>query len=266
MYTPVNYLFVLVTVLFLNSACGGSSDSDSSASTVGSATPSFVADTKNGANLKATLTNFNFKPENLGQASTSQQEGYLELVLNGNVHSRLYGSWLYLSKTQLKDGDNEAYFNLKDTNHQTIGSSSKITYHFHESSDGHSHGKPVQRLNSSGNMSHSHGMVMVQEGQAVPSISIDMTKDSVSGYNLKFSLENYTLTPENVNLENVFGEGHMHLYINDEKITRLYEPWHHISSLSTGENKVRVELSANDHSVYSYQGNTIDATTMVTVP
>ena len=46
--------------------------------------------------------------------------------------------------------------------------------------------------------------------------------------------------------DHVAGEGHAHVYVDGEKIARLYGPWLHIPSLSPGA-VVEVTLNANDH-------------------
>ena len=58
----------------------------------------------------------------------------------------------------------------------------------------------------------------------------------------------------------------MHLYIDGEKVSRLYGEWHHIGPLAPGEHEVRVELSANDHSAMAVDGDIIDATAVIVAP
>ncbi|WP_419945984.1 hypothetical protein [Candidatus Poriferisodalis sp.] len=50
------------------------------------------------------------------------------------------------------------------------------------------------------------------------------------------------------------------------KITRLFGPWYHLGQLEPGAREIRVELSANDHSAMTHEGDIIDDTVTVTVP
>ncbi len=108
---------------------------------------------------------------------------------------------------------------------------------------------------------HDHGSVVeVAEGVPVPTIAIDISEDPVEGWNLQVLTTDFRIVPENVSTAHIDGEGHMHLYIDGEKVSRLYGEWHHIGPLAPGEHEVRVELSANDHSAMAVDGEVIDAT------
>ena len=111
---------------------------------------------------------------------------------------------------------------------------------------------------------HDHGSsVEVAEGVPVPTIAIDISEDPVEGWNLRFVTTDFEIVPENVSTAPIDGEGHMHLYIDGEKVSRLYGHWHHIGPLAPGEHEVRVELSANDHSAMAVDGEVIDATAVI---
>ncbi len=56
----------------------------------------------------------------------------------------------------------------------------------------------------------------------------------------------------------VDGEGHVHLYVDGEKITRVYAPTYTHSGLAPGVHTVRVELSTNEHHPYSIGGLPVD--------
>ena len=117
---------------------------------------------------------------------------------------------------------------------------------------------------ANGDGHHEHGnSVEVAEGVPVPTIAIEVTEDPVEGWNLRTVTTDFRIVPENVSTAHVDGEGHMHLYIDGEKVTRLYGEWHHIGPLAPGEHEVRVELSANDHSAMAVDGEVIDATAVI---
>ena len=111
---------------------------------------------------------------------------------------------------------------------------------------------------------HDHGRsVEVADGEPVPTIAIEVTADPVEGWNLHVLTTDFEIVPENVSTAHIDGQGHMHLYIDGEKVSRLYGEWHHIGPLAPGEHEVRVELSANDHSAMAVNGKIIDATAVV---
>ena len=85
------------------------------------------------------------------------------------------------------------------------------------------------------------------------------------GYNLALEVRNYRFTPENVGAVAVANEGHAHLYINGQKIARLYSPWRHLprSLFHDGPNRLQVELNANDHSIWGVAGEPIGADVLV---
>lgn len=103
---------------------------------------------------------------------------------------------------------------------------------------------------------HGHQMLEFTPAEPIPSLDIQLTADEMDGYNLHLNIEDFTFTPEKINQENVNAEGHAHLYINGQKIKRLYAPWEHLTGtlFSQGENVIRVTLNANDHSVWAHNG------------
>ena len=56
-----------------------------------------------------------------------------------------------------------------------------------------------------------------------------------------------------------------HLYINGEKVARLYGPWYHIAYLEPGKNEILVTLNANNHGEYLHDGEVIADTVTVYV-
>ena len=114
---------------------------------------------------------------------------------------------------------------------------------------------------------HDHGSTLeVAEGVPVPTVAIEVAEDPVDGWNLRILTTDFKIVPENVSTAHVDGEGHMHLYIDGEKVSRLYGEWHHIGPLAPGEHEVRVELSANDHSAMAVDGDIIDAIAVIVAP
>ena len=106
---------------------------------------------------------------------------------------------------------------------------------------------------------HQHALIDVSEYEKIPSLSIEVVKDQSSGWNLHILTENFVFTPANVNQDNIAGEGHAHLYIDGQKVSRIYGDWFHFGKLSIGKHQVRVALNANDHSGLSVGDQPIEA-------
>lgn len=107
--------------------------------------------------------------------------------------------------------------------------------------------------------SHAHTeKYEVTEAEA-PKLELVVSEDKKSGYNIKVIATDFTFTPEHVNEENVMNEGHAHLYIDGEKIARLYGPYYHWDGSFEGSKEFKVTLNANDHSEYAINGETIEA-------
>jgi len=105
----------------------------------------------------------------------------------------------------------------------------------------------------------------VAPGEAMPTVSYTIESDGADGWNLHIATTHFTFTPQNINGEPVAGEGHAHLYV-DGKLTVVYGDWYHIDALPSGAHSIEVSLNNNDHSVYSYQGKYVEATSTLQVP
>lgn len=123
----------------------------------------------------------------------------------------------------------------------------------------------VSSNDSSGASMNMPGMpAMVQKtyevppGDPVPTVDFDLMKDTLDGWDLHIITSNFTFTPEKINTDPESGEGHAHLYIDDQLIVVLGN-WYHIDSIPPGRHTIRVSLNNNDHSVYSVGGKYIQA-------
>lgn len=90
-----------------------------------------------------------------------------------------------------------------------------------------------------------------------PEISIMVMPDPMAGHNLHVMTKNFTFSPEHASGVHVAGEGHAHVYVNGEKLGRLYGAWFHLDALPKGEVEVKVTLNANDHSPLAVGGTLI---------
>lgn len=122
--------------------------------------------------------------------------------------------------------------------------------------DGHDHTDPTHH---SGGDQSAHQLMHdqpleVDATKAPQVVAMTLTPDPKSGHNLHFTTQNFTFAPQAASGAHTVGQGHAHLYVNEQKLGRLYGPWLHIDALPKGDVTVRVTLNANDHRVYSVNG------------
>jgi hypothetical protein len=117
-----------------------------------------------------------------------------------------------------------------------------------------------------GGMNHDHQPVEIPQGQPVPQIDLVVHSDSMQGWNLEVKVSNFEFTPSQVNQADQLDEGHAHLYVNGEKVTRIYGNWFYIKNLEPGENQIKVTLNTNGHKALYYQGQPIEDTEIIRVP
>jgi hypothetical protein len=70
-------------------------------------------------------------------------------------------------------------------------------------------------------------------------------------------------------MKHVEGEGHAHVYLDGQKIMRIYNDWFHLNTFQfatkPGEQLVSIELVGNDHSPYTTEGLPVGAEALVDV-
>ncbi len=112
---------------------------------------------------------------------------------------------------------------------------------------------------------HNHKTVMIEEGQPIPNLDLVVYEDAIKGWNLEIKLDNFQLTPQDVNSDNQLNQGHAHLFINGKKVTRIYSNWYYLETLPTGSNEIKVSLNTNSHDFLMYQGKMIEDTEIIEV-
>lgn len=111
-----------------------------------------------------------------------------------------------------------------------------------------------------------HQTLEIPEGQPLPTVSLIAHPDPVRGWNLEIQTTNFAFAPERVNQAHQLGEGHGHLYLNGEYVSRIYGNWLHIPALPPGRHELTVRLNSNSHEALTHQGQPLEATVEVDVP
>jgi hypothetical protein len=114
---------------------------------------------------------------------------------------------------------------------------------------------------------HGHEPLDVSKWPLIPSVTITLHPDSMSGYNLEIKPVNFRFAPEHVNGAVLPNEGHVHIMVGDVKLARGYGSWFHIPKdvfKGAGPHEVVVTLNANDHSDLVYNGVRVEARQTVT--
>ena len=101
----------------------------------------------------------------------------------------------------------------------------------------------------------------IEANKPYPSVNLEIYEDNMDGYNLYIKLENFILTPMDVGKKNKSNSGHIHLYVNDIKIGRVYSNWFHIPGryFNLKENIIRITLNSNLHDSFAINGNPIES-------
>ena len=208
-----------------------------------------TADPSSGQNLQVTLANFAITPE---QASTDpvDGEGHLHLYVDGERVLRFYNEWLHLS---LEAGDHTIEVEVSANNHNAytvecdpIRAAAAITVPVSEAAPSHDETHDVDAADA-------------------PGIAVDVFDDPKSGWNVHVTVEGFTVTPENVSTDHIEGQGHLHLYVDGVRVTRLYGPWWHLGELTEGDHEISVELATNNHRVYAVNGAALAGSATVSV-
>ncbi|MHA7775548.1 hypothetical protein [Roseibium sp. M-1] len=156
-----------------------------------------------------------------------------------------------------------------------VAAGNGVTFDGHDHSTGHAanHVMPAPNDPAAGQPAehtkahaggHNHDMlVSLPAGPNAPTLDISLEPDPVSGWNLHILTENFTFAPAHAGLADVPGEGHAHIYVNGEKVARVYGPWFHVPALPKGAAMVEVTLNANDHSTLAIDGDVLKKSVMI---
>ena len=139
--------------------------------------------------------------------------------------------------------------------------------HFHvaqsgpgEKGHGHQMRKPGEAGMKKGRGGMKHSVKVIPPGyKNPPSVKIRLVMDAHTrgALNLFLDLKNFRFAPEEVNKTSRINEGHAHLYVNGEKLTRLYSASYFMDKLPKGDLEIRVTLNTNLHEDLIYSGKIV---------
>jgi len=113
---------------------------------------------------------------------------------------------------------------------------------------------------------HVHAPFDVTDSPMRPDVQLTVEPDKHAGWNIQVTTTNFRFTPDRTGTEPVAGEGHAHLYLDGNKVARMYGPWYHIPDPGIGPHELRVALNANDHSEFAFDGTPVQAVVNFEVP
>jgi len=79
-----------------------------------------------------------------------------------------------------------------------------------------------------------------------PTLEVSHTVEG-NNINFQFKVEHFDLSFENVSKEKVHGQGHIHLYLDGEKVAKVYDEQYVLKNVPQGTHDIKIELAHNDH-------------------
>ena len=138
--------------------------------------------------------------------------------------------------------------------------------HLHVAQSAHGkkkHGRHTRKPGVGG-MKHS-AKIIPADYKNPPSVKIRLERDAhiKAALNLFLDLKNFRFAPEEVNKSSRINEGHAHLYLNGEKLTRLYSASYFMDKLPKGNFEIRVTLNTNTHEDLIYKGKLVQDSVVI---
>jgi hypothetical protein len=211
-----------------------------------------ISDPAGGVNIGVTTSNFTIAARNASTAHV-EGEGHFHLWVDGIKTTRFYTDWLHVSG--VVEGTVELMVELSANDHRPYALDGEPIAHavtFEVPAHEHS--------------GHDHDVPESQEVEGtVPDLSIDVVEDPKSGFNAFVTVEGLELSAEQAGDHHVDGVGHLHVYVNGQKLGRLYGEAMHIPALPSGSVEISVQAFTNDHRPYTVDGQPVQASTRLTV-
>jgi hypothetical protein len=209
-----------------------------------------TADALMGVNVAIDTTGFRWAPEHAsGEAVTG--EGHAHLYVDGEKQGRLYGPDVHLG---LDPGEHEIRVTLNGNDHEDLLVDGEVV----EAVTTVTVPEPPSAMGG-------HGDTSGHEATAPMSVAVEATPDAKAGVNVRIVTTGFRWAPEHASGEHVDGEGHAHLYVDGEKVGRVYGEALHLM-LDPGAYELRLTLNGNDHRDYLVGGEVVEATVSVEVP
>ena len=109
-----------------------------------------------------------------------------------------------------------------------------------------------------GGSGHSHDSGPV-ESETPMSVDMAVEPDKLGGVNVEIITDGFRFAPEEVNQDNTPGAGHAHVYVDGEKINRVYGGYYHLGGLELGPREISVVLNDNQHGQLASQGRALES-------
>ncbi|GIU91569.1 MAG: hypothetical protein KatS3mg011_0475 [Acidimicrobiia bacterium] len=209
-------------------------------------------DPVSGVNLHLVTERFTWAPESASGPHVPG-EGHAHVYVDGRKVARVYTPWFHLDGLQL--GSHELRVDLTANDHAVYAADGEpvadtVLVEVPEPGEGHG--------------DHSHGGDAAHDGTGME-VSLMVVEDPVGGWNVFVDTAGFVFAPERASGAHVPGEGHGHLYVDGQKVARLYGAAYHLESLEPGSREIRVALYGNDHLPYVVDGTPVDAIATVEV-
>lgn len=109
---------------------------------------------------------------------------------------------------------------------------------------------------------HGDRMVPAPAGMAIAVEAIPTEK----GMLVHAITKGFRFAPRKIDGRHVPGEGHVHVYVDGEKVAVMVAPWLFVGGIEHGRHRVRLTLNTNDHATYARHGKPLEARTTVVAP
>ncbi|MFC0273101.1 hypothetical protein ACFFIX_16915 [Metabacillus herbersteinensis] len=120
------------------------------------------------------------------------------------------------------------------------------------------HNENGHQMTSGHHENHQLEAIELPKGHKVPSIKGSVKQNASGSWLLHLETENFTFTPEKADSNELqYNQGHAHLYVNGEKIKRLYRHSYQLGNLKEGPNQIKVTLNTTTHGVLTFHNKEI---------
>ncbi|MEO1524153.1 MAG: YHYH protein [Planctomycetota bacterium] len=106
---------------------------------------------------------------------------------------------------------------------------------------------------------HSHSGVVQWLGHTAPRLHLGAST-SESGLTISFEVTPFDLSEDAVDGPHFDGQGHLHLYVNGEKVSRIFGGTYELTDLDGDHHVITADMNSNDHRTYLYHGEKIETT------